>query len=337
MQQLVELRAEGISCPTGRFSIDPWQPVEYALITHAHSDHVSRGSAHYLTTEEGAALLRERLGAQASLQTVRYGERININGVAVSFHPAGHILGSSQIRLESEGDIWNITGDFKLHADPTCIQYEPVRCHHLITEATFALPIYRWPQPEQVNVQVHEWWRENQARGRTSVLYAYALGKAERVLAGLDEETGPIGLHGAVLRFIPGYKAAGVRFPPFVPANAENAGILRGRGLVIAPPSAANTPWLKKFGDSSFGFASGWMMIRGHRRRRALDRGFVLSDHADWEGLLRAVELSMAEHVLATHGASEAFVRWLCEQGLHAETLQTPYAGEEEETGTGEE
>ena len=335
MSRLLEISDRGLYCSAGDFYVDPWRPVERAVITHAHSDHARAGSRAYLTAERGVEILRDRVGEQATFQGVQFGESTSLNGVRVSLHPAGHILGSAQIRIEHRGEVWVVSGDYKTIPDRTCDAFEPVRCHVFITESTFGLPIYRWRGNDELVAEVNDWWRTNQERGRTSVILAYALGKAQRVLAGLDPSIGPLLMHGAVERYIPLYRAAGIELPECCRATTENARQTRGRAMVIAPPSAAATPWLRKFGDVSLAFASGWMQIRGARRRRAVDRGFAISDHADWDGLLTAIDATDAEEIVVTHGYRSTLVRWLTERGKRARAIATAFEGEMEGAAVG--
>ncbi len=329
---LIRATTRGLYCERGGFHIDPWRPVDRALVTHGHADHARYGMRHYLTSEAGIGVVRERVGQAASIEGLPFGARRRIGEVTVSFHPAGHLLGSAQIRVEHRGDVWVVTGDYKTAADPSCEAFEPVRCDTLITESTFGLPIYKWPDSATTFDAIHQWWRENQAEGRTSILFAYALGKAQRVLCGLDPATGPIGVHGAVERLLPHYQAAGRPVPPVVRANAETRDALRGSGLIVAPGSAQNTPWIRRFAPYSLAFASGWMLVRGSRRRRALDRGFVLSDHVDWAGILETVEATGASRVGITHGYAAPLKRWLTEhKGLEAFELPTRFTGEQED------
>lgn len=323
--------AQGLFCPAGGFHIDPLRPVARAVVTHAHSDHARGGSQGYLCSRSGEGVLRERIGADATIETLEFGERRTIGGVAVSLHPAGHLLGSAQVRIERKGYVCVVTGDFKRQPDRTCEAFEPVPCHALFPECTFGLPVYRWPDPEAVADEINRWWRGNAREGTTSVVFAYALGKAQRILSLLDESIGPIGVHGAVARFSPHYRKAGVRLAAHEPITAGNRDRFKGGGLAIAPGSAAGTPWLRKFGRSSLAFASGWMAIRGNRRRRALDRGFVLSDHADWPELHATVRETGASFVGAMHGFTDVFVRSLREQGLQAEEV----SGYRERSGEG--
>lgn len=335
MVALLEATNRGLYCPPGDFFIDPWEPVPRAVITHAHSDHARPGSGKYLTVAAGATLLRDRLGPEVSIDTLSWGETLAHNGVELSYHPAGHILGACQVRVRHRGQVAVVSGDYKTSPDATCQAFEPVRCHLFVTESTFGLPVFRWKDESSVFDEIHAWWRESQERGRTCVLFAYSLGKAQRILAGLNAETGPILLHGAVERYLDAYRAAGVRFPPSEHATDENAKSTRGRAMVLAPPSAAGSPWLRKFGSISIAFASGWMQIRGTRRRKALDRGFALSDHADWDGLLWAIKQAEASEVWVTHGYTSVMVRWLSEHGIQARAIATRFEGELESDGEG--
>lgn len=331
MDDLVVARPQGLYCPPGDFYIDPWRPVSHALITHAHGDHLRAGHAHYLTAEPGRQVVQARVG-NVALDTLPYGERLVHRGVTVSFHPAGHVLGSAQVRLEHGGRVWVVSGDYKTGPDPTCPPFEPVRCDTFITESTFGLPVFRWAPQQQVFAEIDTWWRANAAAGRASVLYAYAFGKAQRVLAGIDPAIGPIGpivIHGAMSAMNDAYRASGVALPPTQLVPDTDPADLR-RALVLAPPSAQGSPWLKRFGEFSDAFASGWMQLRGTRRRRGLDRGFVLSDHADWPGLLEAITATGAPRVIVTHGYVDPLVRYLAEQGWEAGAFKTEYGDEAE-------
>jgi putative mRNA 3-end processing factor len=330
MADLIIARPEGLYCPPGDFYIDPWRPVDRAVITHAHADHARTGHGHYLAAAAGAGVLRARLG-DIRLDALLYGERVVHNGVTISLHPAGHVLGSAQVRVEHGGEVWVASGDYKLEADSTCEPFEDVRCDTFITESTFGLPIYRWQPPAQVFADINAWWRENAAAGRTSVLFCYAFGKAQRVLRGLDPAIGAIVCHGAVESLNRVYRDAGVALPNTLTADeAKQRGALGG-ALVLAPPSAAGSTWLRRFGDYSDGFASGWMLLRGARRRRAVDRGFVLSDHADWPGLLKAIAATQAERVIVTHGQIGVMVRWLQQHGWDAGAFDTEYGDQDDE------
>lgn len=333
--QLLQVDNNGLHCRVGGFYIDPWRPVERAIITHAHSDHARWGCKSYLTSTRGEKVLRERVGRDSLIETLDYNSPTTINGVTISLHPAGHILGSSQIRVEYNGEIWGVSGDYKTVGDKTCDPFEPVPCHTFISESTFGLPIYRWTDEDELYRDMNAWWRENRENNRVSVIFAYALGKAQRVLAGLDQTIGPIFVHGAVKRFVEVYRSEGVPMPEVIYATQENVKEAKGKAMIVAPPSAAGTPWLRKFGPASTAFASGWMAIRGARRRRALDRGFIMSDHADWEGLLAAVKATGAERIGVTHGYTAQLTRYLNEKySLETFVIPTRYVGE---TGEGAE
>jgi putative mRNA 3-end processing factor len=309
---LLEVGEAGLYCPSGDFHIDPTLPVQRALITHAHSDHALAGSRAYLTSGAGASLLRARVGDEAVIESLAYGAATRIGDVSVSFHPAGHILGSSQIRIESGGEVWVVSGDYKLAADPTCEPFEPVRCHTFVTESTFGLPIFRWSDAAQVTGEIQQWWRGNREAGRASILFAYPVGKAQRILALLDAEAGPMVFADSVERINAIYRGQGVALP--LPAGTTDF----SQALIVASPASQGSSWLRRFGTASTAFASGWMRIRGARRRRSLDRGFVLSDHADWPALLLAIDLSGASQVWVTHGYVAPLVRWLSEHGKQA-------------------
>lgn len=330
MSDLLRVTEHGIHCPVGDFHIDPWLPVHRAIVTHAHSDHARPGSSAYLAAAPGLPLLRERLGGGASLQGAAYGESIRLNGVRVSLHPAGHVLGSAQVRVEHRGEVWVVTGDYKRHPDPTAHPFESVPCHILVSECTFGLPVYRWPSPDRVAGELLRWWEECREGGVTPVLFVYALGKAQRVLS-MVGEAGPVLAHGAIHRMTGVYRGAGVPLPPLRHATPEAIRQHRGEALVLAPPSAAGSPWLRRFAPASTGFASGWMRVRGIRRRRGGDRGFVLSDHVDWDGILETVDDSGAGRVLLTHGTTGPMTRFLRERGLEAAALSTPFRGDDDE------
>ena len=327
---LLRLAERGLYCEAGDFYIDPWLPVERAVITHGHGDHARWGSERYLSSREGEAVLRTRLGASTTVRAVDWGEPIDVNGVRVSLHPAGHILGSAQVRVEYRGEVWVASGDYKMEPDPTCTPFELVRCHTFITECTFGLPIYRWSPDPEVFAAIRAWWRQNLEHGRASVIFGYALGKAQRLLAGLaDADIGPVYTHGAVERLNRDYRRAGVRLAETQYASAMPRGHSFAGSLIVAPPSAAGSTWMRRFGTISTAFASGWMRVRGARRRRAVDRGFVLSDHVDWPSILSAVEATGAERVWATHGTREPLVRWLTERGIEAKVVASQWKGEE--------
>ena len=326
--------SDGLYCPAGGFHVDPWNPVARAVITHAHGDHARPGNAAYLCTSECEALLRRRLGADATIESIQYGTPVTLGDVRVSFHPAGHILGSAQVRVEGTDGIWVCAGDYKRMPDPTCAPFEPVRCDTFITESTFGLPIYRWDPADSVIHEILDWWNSNGDAGRTSVLFCYTLGKAQRLLAELGRHTDrKIFAHGMMLPMIEAYRASGVAIPPVTPVIEQAA---RGRSakrsfageLVLAPLPARGTPWMRRLGDVSDAFASGLMRVRGVRRQRAFDRGFVISDHADWPALLATIAETGASRVLATHGHAEPLARYLSGRGLESGVIRTAWEHE---------
>ncbi|HEU5050958.1 MAG TPA: ligase-associated DNA damage response exonuclease [Gemmatimonadales bacterium] len=328
---LLRLTREGLYCEAGDFHIDAWGPVSRVVVTHGHGDHLAWNCGAYLTAAEGAPVLAARLPAGSRVDSLPYGATTTIGGVRVSLHPAGHILGSAQVRVERQGEVWVVSGDYKTEPDPTCAPFEPVRCHTFITESTFGLPIYRWPAEGQVVAEINRWWAGNASLGRTSLLYGYALGKAQRLIAQLDPSIGPIITHGAVERMNAVYRAAGVPLPPTEYAGLAGKREVRRAAIVVAPPGADASPWARRFAPSSNAFASGWMRVRGARRRRSLDRGFTLSDHADWPGLLAAIEATGASRVWVTHGYTAVLTRWLSEHGIEARAVATRFEGERDE------
>lgn len=330
MEDLVTADDRGLRCERGGFHVDPWGASDAAVVTHAHGDHLREGSRVYHCSEPAAALVRARLPDGARVVAHRWGEPFELGDARVSLHPAGHIRGSAQVRLEVDGRVWVVTGDYKRAADPTAEPFEVVPCDGLVTEATFGLPVFRWEPPERVAREILGWWDRNAAAGRASVLLCYALGKAQRVLAELSRLTDrEVWTHGAVETLTERYREAGVRMLPTRPVSETERGHPFGGALVLAPPSVRTSRWMRRFGVHEVGFASGWMRLRGPRRRRSLDRGFVLSDHADWPALLRTVRESGARRVLVTHGYAEALARYLREQGLDAAAVRTRYEGEE--------
>lgn len=327
---LLRIDDRGLFCEAGGFHIDPWKPVERAVISHGHGDHARPGSRRYLAPAPSLPILERRLGSGARIETAAFGETVRVRDVTVSFHPAGHILGSAQVRVERGGEVWVFSGDYKRAADPSCEPFEPVRCHTFITEATFGLPIYVWDDTPVVAREILEWWEGNRAADRTSVLFCYALGKAQRILAELARLTGrPVWVHGAIETLTRCYRQAGIAMLPTRRLGDTVRGQPFAGGLVLAPPAAGGSLWMRRFGRAATGFASGWMRLRETRRRRGCDRGFVISDHADWPDLLRTIADTGASRVLTTHGYAGPLARYLREQGLDAGPLATPFAGEE--------
>lgn len=330
MEPLLRMTGAGLYCPDGGFHIDPWKPVPRAVITHAHSDHARPGSEAYLTSGEGEGLVRERLGPGTRVESIPWGETRRIGSVAVRLHPAGHVRGSAQIRIERRGEVGVVSGDYKLQPDPTTRSFEPLRCDLFVSECTFGLPVYRWDPVATVVAEIRQWWEENREAGRTSLLLVYSLGKAQRILAELEGSGDPVLLHGATHRITECYRREGVRLPPTLPVASVRRGGLPAGALVLAPPSVLGSSWTRNLGAISTGVASGWMRIRGIRRRRAVDRGFVLSDHADWDGLRKAILETGASRVILTHGNGEPLRRLLRDEGVDASLLETRWSGEEE-------
>jgi len=324
---VLQFTQKGIYCPAGDFYIDPWRPVERALITHGHADHARVGHAHYLATPTAAPVMRHRLGA-INLQTIPYGETLTIGDARVSYHPAGHVPGSAQIRVELGGEVWVASGDYKTLDDGLSEPFEPVPCHAFITESTFGLPIYHWPDQASLAREINAWWAKNRAEGRFSVLGCYSLGKAQRVLRLLDPQIAPILTHGAIEATNQVIRAQGFSLPETRQVTPDLDVKSHAGALVMAPPSALGSSRMNRFGKASTAFASGWMQLRGLRRRRAADRGFVISDHADWAGLNMAVQATGAERVFVTHGYVEQFSKHLREIGYDAGIVETEFSGE---------
>ena len=327
---LLEFTDRGIYCAQADVYIDPWRPVNRALITHGHADHARWGHKSYLCTRLAKPVIRFRLGP-ISVETVEYGEKRTINGVHFSFHPAGHIIGSAQIRVEYKGEVWVASGDYKIEDDGLATPFEPIPCHTFITESTFGLPVYEWQPQQNIIADINTWWRANTEAGKVSVISSYALGKAQRVMNGLDVSIGPILTHGAVENTNEILRLQGISLP-------ETLRVVQGmkkksfqNALVIAPPSAVTSSWMKKFQPYSLGIASGWMTLRGARRRRNADRGFILSDHADWKGLNEAITATGAHRIIVTHGYTQIFSKWLNEQGYDAYAKDTEFESEPNE------
>ena len=332
MPELLELTPEGLYCRAGDFHVDPWRPVPRAVVTHGHADHARAGMGVVHAAASGLGLLRWRLGESQPLSGHAYGERFDLGDARVSLHPAGHVLGSAQVRIEVDGEVWVVSGDYKRDDDPTCAAFEVVPCDTFITEATFGLPVYRWRPTPEVAADIRAWWEACAARGEAALLLCYALGKAQRILCELARLPGgadrEVLLHGAMVPGVEVYRAAGVALPPTRPLSEETRGKDLAGALVLAPPSAVGSPWMRRFKSVSVAFASGWMQLRGNRRRRGVDRGFVVSDHADWDSLLRTCRETGARRVLATHGNTDALVRVLRDEGIDAAALKTELGGE---------
>lgn len=323
---LLEFTKRGIYCSEAKVYLDPWRPVDKALISHGHSDHSRYGHKQYITHHANIPIVKHRLG-NINVTGKEYGETFTINNVSFSFHPAGHIIGSSQIRVEHKGEVWVFTGDYKTENDGISIPFEPIKCHTFITECTFGLPAFKWRPQSEVISDINNWWQENQNEGKTSILFGYSLGKAQRLLKHLDTSIGKIYTHGAIENMTNVLRPM-VDFPETIKITRETKKEELLGNIVIAPPSAHGSTWIRKMVPYVTASASGWMTFRGARRRRAIDKGFVLSDHCDWNGLLSSVKETGCEKVIATHGYTEIFSRYLRELGYDARTEQTQYEGE---------
>ncbi len=325
---LLKFTPAGIYCPQADIYIDPWKKVNKAIITHAHADHSRWGMKHYLAHPLSIPVMRLRLGSDISVQAVEYNQKLLINGVEISLHPAGHIPGSAQVRVSYKGETWVASGDYKVEDDGLSTAFEPVKCNTFITECTFGLPVYKWKPQKEIFNEMNGWWRTNQSNGISTIVTAYSLGKAQRLLQNLDPSIGKIYTHGAVENTNEVMREAGIHLNETIRITKETTKKELVGNMIIAPPSALNTPWMNKFKPLSDGIASGWMMLRGTRRRRAADRGFALSDHADWPGLLSAIKATGAENVITTHGYTNVFSRYLNEIGINSVEEKTLFTGE---------
>jgi len=336
------MRAEDILIPTpsglcskaGGFHIDPTRPVAKALITHGHSDHARAGHGAVLATQETLDIMRLRYGDgfAKSAQAVRYGESIKFGDIGVSFHPAGHVLGSAQIRVERKGTRIVASGDYKDVRDPTCLPFELVPCDVFITEATFGLPVFRHGDPQgEVGKLLHSVALFPE---RAHLVGAYSLGKAQRVIA-LLREAGydkTIYLHGAMEKITRYYEERGIALGPLELVRGANKSDLAGT-ITLCPPSATQDLWTRRFPDPLAGFASGWMRVRARARQGGIELPLVISDHADWPGLTKTILATGASEIWVTHGQEDALVHWCKTQGLKARPLDIVGYGDEEETG----
>ena len=320
--------ALGLYCPKADVYLDPWKPVKKAILSHGHADHARWGSSSYLCTPTAAPVIKYRLG-DINLEPLPFGEEKLINGVSFSFHPAGHILGSAQIKVSYKGEMVVFSGDYKTANDGFSEAFEPVKCHTFITESTFGLPVYHWQDQKWVFNEMEEWCKNNRNNGQLSILYGYSLGKAQRILQGLPESVGPIFTHSTIEAVLNVMRNQGVSLKNTIPVNEHLTRAELLSGVIIAPPAVQNSNWLKKFEPIRNGVVSGWMALRGARRRRNADKGFVLSDHADWEGLNEAISLTGAENVFVTHGYTDILSKWLIDKGLNAHPLETNFEGDE--------
>jgi len=324
---LLSANENGIYCQKGDFYIDPWKPVKTAVITHAHSDHLRPNNQNYIMSNKSEQLSRHRLreSAQFNLTSYDYDETFEINGVTVSLHPAGHVLGSAQVRIETKGEVWVVSGDYKRTNDPSCKPFVSISCDVFVTEATFALPIYRWEEEGVVTKQIYDWWQRNAEENKPSVLFGYALGKTQRIMAELSKMTNEsIYIHGALDKLTEIYRHEGITLTNTELVSEQKKGKSYSEDLIFGPPSAHRSPWLNRFKQSETAFASGWMRVRGSRRMGGYDKGFVLSDHADWPGLLKTIKETNANRIFVAYGKSDLLVRYLMEEwGLETENLET--------------
>lgn len=327
--QLITFTDKGLYVPQADVYIDPWKPVTKALITHGHADHSRPGMKHYVASSSAVPVIKHRLGSHIDIVGLPYGELLSVNGVKFSFHPAGHIIGSAQIRVEYKGEVWVVSGDYKLENDGISEPFETVKCHTFITESTFGLPVFKWKPQELVFNEINEWWQSNIEQGKVSILSAYSLGKAQRIIQNVDTSLGKIFTHGAVENVNEVIRRQGIHLHDTTRVVQGQKHKLYEGGLVIAPPSSVNSDWTKRFKAQSTAIASGWMAMRGTRRRRSADRGFVLSDHADWDDLLTAIKETEAEKVYVTHGYTDVFSKYLNSIDISAGIVETAYTGEE--------
>ncbi|WP_438977824.1 ligase-associated DNA damage response exonuclease [Polaribacter sp.] len=329
--RLVKFTKKGIYCIPGKFYLDPWYPVEYAIISHGHADHARWGNKHYLCHNQSKAILQHRIGADISIESLPYNEYKVINGVKVSFHPAGHILGSAQIRLEYKGYIVVFSGDYKTQPDFITTPFEPVKCHEFITESTFGLPIYKWKSEEELQQELQDWIVQNQQNNRTSVFLGYSLGKAQRIMK-LVEKVEEIYVHSAIHNLNKAIENSGITLPTTKLLTADFKKTEIQNKIVILPPALLGSKMIKKIPNAATAICSGWMQIRGNRRWKGVDAGFAVSDHADWDGLLSAVKATEAEKVYVTHGSQAVFSKYLNEIGIEAHELKTEFGEDELET-----
>jgi putative mRNA 3-end processing factor len=323
---LLTFTDKGIYCEKARVYLDPWKPVDKAIISHGHADHSRWGHKNYITHEQNIPIIKHRLG-DINTTAVAWGETFFVRGVRFSLHPAGHIPGSSQIRVEHKGEVWVFSGDYKTESDGISTPFEPVQCHSFITECTFGLPAFKWTPQQEVFHDINQWWAENRAEGKTSILFGYSLGKAQRLLKHLDTSIGMIYTHAAIENMNDVIRPY-VSLPKTIRITKDTKKEDLKGNLVLAPPSTHGSPWLRKMVPYVTATASGWMAFRGARRRRAIDKGFVLSDHCDWSGLLSSIEATGASRIVCTHGYSDIFSRFLKEKGYDARTEETQYEGE---------
>lgn len=335
MQKLIDFTSSGLYCPIADLYIDPWKPVEKAIITHAHSDHARIGNRAYLTHKDSVPLLKNALGQFINIQALDYGETINVNGVTISLHPAGHIIGSSQVRLEYKGEVWVVSGDYKLDADGLSVPFEPIQCDTFVTESAYGLPVFKWGNPFEVYNEINEWWAKNLNAEKNSVLLAYNLGKAQRLLHNLDLSIGEVYVHHTIENINQVMRENGINIPlvkvlePYIDIKQIK------NSLILAPPSSLNSPWVYNFNPCEVAITSGWANLRQNRRRKNIDKGFILSDHADWKQLKETIKNTNAQRVYITNGFSSSLSRWLQSESIFVEEIKTEFKSESDEINDG--
>lgn len=328
--KFIKFTKKGIYCIPGKFYLDPWYPVDYAIISHGHADHSRWGNKHYLCHQNSKNILLHRLGKDISIETLNFNQIKTINGVKVSFFPAGHIIGSVQIKLEYKGKVVVFSGDYKTNPDFITTPFEPVKCHEFITESTFGLPIYSWKTEAELQSQLQQWIVNNQKQNKTSVFFGYSLGKAQRIMSlvdGIDE----VYVHSAINNLNQAISKSGIVLPKSKLITSDfNKKDIQNK-IVVLPPALLGSKLLKKIPNAATAICSGWMQIRGNRRWKGVDAGFAVSDHADWNGLLSAVKATEAEKVYVTHGSQAVFSKYLNEIGIESQEVVTEYGTEDNE------
>ena len=327
MSHLIKFTDKGFYCEKAGVYIDPWKKVDRAIITHAHSDHARYGNKHYLCHSDSVNLLKHRLSKNISVQGLAYGDTVYMNGVTISLFPAGHIHGSAQVLIKDDRESWVISGDYNLQEDSHIPSFQSVKCDHFVTESTFGLPVFRWDDPLRVFEQINAWWQSNADQGIPSVISAYSLGKAQRIIQNVDHNIGPVMTHAAVEGINEALRSSGISIKKTEELKEFKSGD-HNRALIICPPGATDSNWHKKIKNAKTAFASGWMMLRGAKRRRGIEKAFILSDHCDWEGLNHAIDATGAPNVYVTHGYTSVFTKWLREKSLNAHVVSTKFEGE---------
>jgi putative mRNA 3-end processing factor len=329
VEPLLTFNDRGIYCSKANIYIDAWKPVDKVIVSHAHADHSKYGHKYYLSHNWSVPIIKHRLG-NINIEGKDWGEKFYINGVQFSLHPAGHVVGSAQIRIEYQGNVWVYTGDYKREDDHLSTPFQVVKCNTLITECTFGLPAFNWKNQHLVYQEINSFWNDCKSNNQTAVVFAYSLGKAQRLLTNLDLGIGKVYTHGAVENLnevIRTYK----NLPKSTRITRETKKQDLIGSLVIAPPSTNGTAWLKKMVPYVTSSASGWMTFRGARRRRAIDRGFVLSDHCDWKDLIKTIKETQAENIICTHGYKDIFSKYLNENGYNSFIENTPFVETQKE------